>query len=437
MGTLKSRGLLALLILGTAAQGGCVTKWLGMGGEPRVEGSKGTISLAKLERLLDSFAERDVTLVADACDAIKRQALSEEEARLAHHLKLANATAVFDIVSQPQILGRMADLYVLIELQHLVWVTEGGADRKFDDAGRDRLIASMLESRRGMSRIADLAMKPDRRSRFDAMIRNWRDRNPDVEFVAGIRFGALPEAQGKSILESASSFFDVINPMEDTGESVERARLLADRAFYYAKRLPRLIDWQAEAALGDTMAKPEVRGLLDRSERITASAERISRTIQELPQRVAEEREEILAAWDARSDKVHGTILDARELAVRATEAGNAFAQTFRELQELTGRNRRDPNDPPRRPFDIREYTEAAAQLRELSRETAGITEGVKDLVDHVVWRVVGIVALFFLLLLLYRLVSVRWIRPASAPAWNGPARRPPTTLETRYGSPT
>jgi hypothetical protein len=297
---LRRPGLLPLLVLGLMTQTGCITRWLGMGGEPQVEGSKGSITITKLERLIDSFADRDVALIADACEAVKRETPDAAVRRGMQHVKLANGSAVYDIITQPQPLGRLADLYVLVELQHLVWVEEGGAQRRFGNLGYERLVPAIEEIRRDMARHADLAMKPDRRQKFDHLIRRWRDRNPNVQFVSGIRFGSLPEAGSKSIFASASSFFDVINPLDDTSDSVERSRLLADRAFHFSKRLPKLLDWQAEAALDDTIAKPEVRAVLD-------AVDRVSKAIEQMPDRVAREREEILKSLDDRhADVVSG-----------------------------------------------------------------------------------------------------------------------------------
>jgi hypothetical protein len=432
----RRRGLLLLLLLGVCAQAGCITRWLGLGGEPEVEGSKGKVPLARVERQLDSFAERQVTLIADACTAIKREARDPDERRRAHHFMLANGTAVYDIVTEPEPLRRLADLYILIELENLVWVVEGRAVKRFGDRGGQRLAAAIEEIRRGMSHVADLAMKPDRRLHFDALIHQWRERNPDVEFVAGIRFGALPGVAGKSVLESASSFFDVINPISDTSESVERARVLADRAFFYSKRFLKLADWQTEAAIEDVLAKPEVRGVLEDTHRAVVATEQISRTVRELPDRVAREREEILADFDERNEEVlgsvreiRGTIVDARELAARLTETGKAFEGTFRALHEVVGTSEKDPKAPPSRPFDIREYTQAAAKIGDAARDSEILLHAGRDFVDHLVRRLAELIVLFFAALLVYRLVATRWIRPKA------PTPQPPD--ETPLGSAT
>ena len=303
-------------LLAIAALGGCGA--LGAGREPSVTGAKGRMPVSQLEPLVDSFAERQVTLIADVCEVIKRETTSPEIRRLANRVKLANATAVYDVVTQPDPLSRLANLYILVELEYLVWVKEGQAARMFEERAGTRLVSAVEEARLEMSVLADLAMKPDVRRRFDDLIREWRERNPDVEFVAGIRFGALLEAPGKSVLQSATSLFNV---MGGTRESVDSARVLGDRAFFYSKRLLKLADWQAEAALETLITLPEVQAL-----------------------------------------PVQG-----------------------------------------------------------------------KNLIDHLIWRVVAVLLLLFALFLGSRFVVARWIRPGSGSG----SRRPPTTWESRYGSPT
>src|SRR5688572_29611408 len=126
---------------------GCITRLLGGGGEPMLAGDKEAISLSKLERIILNFADRDVALVSDACEAIKRETAAPEERRRAQHFKLANGTAVYDIVTSPNSLGHLVDLYVLIHLQHLVLVDEGNAVRLFGEKGAARLVAVLDQAR--------------------------------------------------------------------------------------------------------------------------------------------------------------------------------------------------------------------------------------------------------------------------------------------------
>jgi hypothetical protein len=300
-----------------AVQGGCISRLFA--GEPSVKGSKGKVPVSRLEPLVDGFAERQVTLIADLCEAIKRETTVPEMRRLAHRVKLYNATAVYDVVTLPDPLARLSNLYLLVELAHLVWVEEGLAVRKFGELGRTRVVPALDEVRSEMSILADLAMRPDLRRRFDELIREWRAKNPDVEFVSGIRFGTLLEGSRKSILQSATSVFDIIDPVAGTSESVEGARLVADRAFFYSKRLLKLADWQVEAGIENVLQLPDVQAI--------------------------------------------------------PTEA--------------------------------------------------------KGVVDHFYLRLAAVIGFFFVLLVVYRIIAVRWLGPRPGP------RRPPTTWESRYGSPT
>jgi len=42
-------------------------------------------------------------------------------------------------------------------------------------------------------------------------------------------------------------------------KAVDEARQLAERAFFQAKRMPHLVNWQMQALLNEALAKPEAR----------------------------------------------------------------------------------------------------------------------------------------------------------------------------------
>jgi hypothetical protein len=72
-----------------------------------------------------------------------------------------------------------------------------------------------------------------------------------------------------------------------------------------------------------------------------------------------------------------------------------------------------------------------------MARESDRLLAAGATLADQVFWRGVALIAIFFGLLLGYRIVVTRWIRPPSRPPRNPELPRPPTTWESRYGSPT
>lgn len=464
---LKKGASALLLILCCLPLAGCITRLLGGGGEPTVAGEKGSIPLAKLERIIFTFADRDVTLIADACESIKRETATPEERRHAQHFKLANGTAVYDIVTSTNSLGHLVDLYVMIHLQHLFMVGEGHAGKFFGEKGAARLGTALEQAKDEIDGLAELAMKHERKAQLDAMILDWRKRNPDVEFVTGIRFGNLSEVSGKSILSVIPSFFDVLNPLDDTSRSVEEARHLAERAFYFSKRLPKLLDWQADSGIDDALAKPDLHQVLKDFTQTSGSIDRVSKVIERVPDLVATERKEILAAWDARQKEAHSTLKEIRstlaegkEFAVQARDAGKAFELTFDALHRVVEPAREGPPAEASKPFDIAEYTAAATEIAKMARDANSLVNdaqtllvspawtkrqedvsrlasetlaraelGSRNVVDHLAWRMLQILIAFFSLLLLYRVIA-RWIegRP-STPVVPKADRPPPTVL--------
>jgi hypothetical protein len=427
---------------------GCITRLLGGGGEPMLAGDKESIPLSKLERIILNFADRDVTLISDACEAIKREGATPEERRRAQHFKLANGTAVYDIVTSPNSLAHLVDLYVMIHLQHLVLIDEGNGGRLFGEKGAARLTTALEQVRGEIDQVARLAMKSKRKAQLDTMIQDWRKRNPKVEFVSGIRFGNLPELSGKTILEVIPSFFDVINPMDDTSRSVEETKQLAERAFYFSKRLPKLLHWQTDSALEDILAKPDLGQVLKDVTQTSGSIDRVSRIVERVPELVAAERKEFLAAWDARQEELRGTLAEVRGV-------GQAFERTFDALNRLVEPAREAARAEASRPFDITEYTAAAAEIATMARdantllvspawterredasrlanETLGRAElGSRRTLNLLALRMVQVLVVFFVLLALYRIV-MQQIRNPAAPTVVTPRIRSPEPKELR-----
>jgi hypothetical protein len=419
------------------------------------------MTLSSLGRIIDSFADRMVVLVAGACDAIERDSCKNAADRsLAHHLKTMNATAVYDIVSEPNPLAHLADLYILVHLQYLVWVKEGQARRFFGEKGMEHASAALEEARREVSRIADLAMKPEARASLDEKIKEWRRSNPDLRFVSMIRLGSLPDPAGRSPLEILGSLFEVLNPLDESTQKAENAKAVAERMFHYVKRLPPLVLWQTQTAVDEMLATPEVEGLLASVNETSGSLDRISKGVERLPETVARERTEILAAWDARerqlnstAKELRATVTEAKELTGKATEAARAgtdlaaqaddlavsVRDLVKEIEKLGGSSKpAAPGETPK-PFDIAEYAAAAGDFTKLARElsvalresrelldspgwikreeevsrlaqnTIGHAgERGKDWVDHLIVRVLELMVAFFILLALYRVLCLR-----------------------------
>jgi hypothetical protein len=412
------------------------------------------MTLTRLQRIIDSFADREVMLVAGACNAIERDCCKNVADRsLAHHLKTMNATAVYDIVTGPNPLAHLADLYVLVNVQYLVWVKEGQAGRFFGEQGQAHVSIALGEARREVSQIADLAMKPESKASLDEKILEWRRNSPEVRFVSMVRLGSLPDTSGRTPLQVLGSLFEVLNPLDESDQKVADAEAMTERMFYFAKRFPQLLSWQAQTSIDEILATPEVGRLVGSAEETSGSLDRISKGVEKFPETVARERTEILAAWDAREGRLDSTVKEVKELAGKTTEAlkaGTEFAaqasdlavsvrEFLQEIEKLGESSKPAPPGEASKPFDISQWTVAAGEFTKLARELNATLreshslldspawikrqeevnrlaqqavghagERGKEWADHVMVRVIEVMVAFFLLLLLYRAVSHR-----------------------------
>jgi hypothetical protein len=239
---------------------------------------------------------------------------------------------------------------------------------------------------------------------------------------------------------------------------VDESRQLAERAFYFAKRLPRLLDWQMDSALDDMLVKPEAHQVLKEVAQAVASIDRVSRSIERVPDLVAAERRELLAAWDARQQEarsilreIRATFSEGRELAAQVNSAGESLELTFDALNRVVKSGNDGTPPEPSKPFEIGDYTIAATEIAKMARDANSLVNdgnslltspawskrqeevsrlasdavahaerGSKRVMDHVAWRMVQVLVVFFSLLIIYRitrrLLEGRWTGGILAP---------------------
>ena len=229
-----------------------------------LEGSspKGGITIEELEREVRQLADRGVARVAEACDQIKRQAKSWEIYQRAHLAKVRTAMAVYDAVTTGDPLRELLELTVLIELGEIIWVEEGEAVRIFGDDWSKPLIAALEHTREEAWELTTRVLKKDQQERLKAVIREWRARNPEVQVAAFSRFSSGAWYQGSSLLTDILSLGGILDPLRSTSRTVEETRHVAERIFFYAKRLPTVLEWETEAAAWDIVDRPRMNRLM-------------------------------------------------------------------------------------------------------------------------------------------------------------------------------
>lgn len=421
--------LLALLLSGLLSSG-CFS--LGGGGadvgQRTAEGgsTSRTITVDELDQITKSFADRYVLLLANACDEIKREASTSDQRRSAHRLKLDGATAAYDVATGPDPVKQLVDLAVIVELQKIVWVDEGQAVRFFGADLGDGLSAALVTAQVEIWALCARAMRPEQIQVLMDAIQAWRRANPGLEWITGIRFDVVAGGEGTPLVDGILGRLSAASGA--ITDSVGQARLLGQRAFYYLKRLPLLVDWQTEAALEDVLAVPEAAGLVERIASVLDSAAAVMAQLDAL---AAPSDAGGGGEVDPKLSEIHQLLAEGRDLAHAASETAAAFGELMKDR----------PVDAPGEagtPFDIDAYTTAGAQFSQtlrdataLIREARGLTESEtavrrveeavdaatrgladrkRESIDHIAWRAAQVITLTIVLLALYTAL-IFWLR--------------------------
>jgi len=399
-------------------------------------GTKGAnqITLAELEQVTYGFADRYLTHITTATESIERGNPDAVQRRRAHRVRLVQASAIYDIVTNADPFTRLLDLMLVVTLQSQKWIEEDLAERWFGNRAPPLIVASR-KAREDIWQIAARTMKPDQLEVIDYLIWEWRQRNRGVELVSYVRFDDFAAARGKSVIAEIKSGGGLLAPVGDATKAVDEMRMLAERAFFYAKRLPFLLSWQARAAIDDVFMDSEAREL-------SGAFLAASRTIERLPQDIARERAAFLMEiqreqpmLQSLASQFRNTIGDTTALVSALTGLTHSSQRTLEVLDRVVTTKNGDGR------FDIREYSAAlenlAAALQEANRlanttalfatnnlqpqQLDAIAKGglaqaqtsAARILDTAFWRGVALIIVFFVVFAIYRTYAARLDRRA------------------------
>jgi hypothetical protein len=379
----------------------------------------------ELEQTLNAYADRYATHMVAATSAIARDNPSAEQRRMAHLVKLGSVSAIYDIATEPDVFHRLLDMVLIVTLQSYAWIDEDRAERVFGDRG-EILRQSMRQMRLDIWQLASRIARPDQLQQLDSLIIDWRRRNPTLELVSYTRIGDLSVSREQdAALEDIKRASGLFAELAEATRVAEDARVLAERVFFQAKRMPYLLNWQAEALINETLAKPEVAQAL-------RATEQLSDALGKLPPQLRAEREALVATLEDREGRFTGLLGEIR----KTTEAAERFSVNVRDtastVDGIFGRNASGGSSArSEKPFDIEPYLRMTA---EANQAVAGLNAALERLdamaakrmwgpalddtrgllaapIDQLFWRALALMAAFFALLLAYRWATARLAR--------------------------
>jgi hypothetical protein len=229
---------------------------------------------------------------------------------------------------------------------------------------------------------------------------------------------------------------DPLAGLDPAVRQIEQTRLLAERAIFYLQRMPYIVNLQIDRASSELFARPELRGLLRDSERISGSVERFAGVAEGLPAQLTAEREALIRQLSteflAQQEAMRPLLLDLRSTLEAGDSTAGSIDGMIQSIDRLLARFPARPTDgsAPQRSFDIQQYTEAAAEFGRTAQELqlligaidaqapnlagalAATLTRTESLVDRLFWMIAALIVLLVVAVLLAALAWRRLAQP-------------------------
>jgi hypothetical protein len=330
------------------------------------------------------------------------------------------------------------DLVVSVTLQSIVLIDENGAEKAFGDRA-PALIKAIRTARVEAWELADKVLTQEQLEQLDYLILEWRRAHPEVEQVAFIKFDNFAGTRSAGMLAELKSGGGLLAPLSTASQVLKDWGRLTERVFWYSKRAPNIAAIQAEGAVNEILATPEVNSML-------LTAQQLGKTADAIPQTMVAERKALFAELDARQTLLTNTLGDVRHIVADADSLGLTISLLATNIQQTlatfgdtlkvadtVGQHFHfgQPKPASAHPFDIAEYTtaivrlnEAITNLHELSLSADQLTRsegwrnGLHDIseitdrrVDRAFSRICMALGLAFLLAIVYRVIAIQLSR--------------------------
>lgn len=218
--------------------------------------------------------------------------------------------------------------------------------------------------------------------------------------------------------------FRALQGVDSGAAAIRDFNQTARRFATIAAALPETLRAEMQLLLLDAEELRAVRQGLSSFEQAAASAERASLAIERLPDDLRAALDQEIRSMLAESQGTVGeaaravgqasqAVVDARALAAPLQETATQLREASVLWREILGP--RTPRGPDQRPFDVREWESAARTIGATTAEIRGLTAAIHDFaadadLDGLFLRGVALIVVFFAVLLLYRVLSARWV---------------------------
>jgi hypothetical protein len=424
---------------------GCSTIRQSFHGGDRVTKRSEQLQVLQLRNM--RFADEYVGSIIEPIRHFQASTDNAADRLAAQNWMLSQATAAYTIASGPSPVVNEVDMVVLATLSRMVIEDAWGSARFGERAAPLRDVYRRLEPL--ALNLAKSDLPADQIAELQHVITEWRARNRHVTAIAYVHFRDVANSIGRPTAGGADSLsgiftalgLDPFSSLDPAVREIAQTRELAERTIYYAQRVPNLLDMQVERLTYELATMPEMTRLLANADRVAGAASATGRVAGELPSLLAREREaairQFMEAVTTETAHTRELVTELRAALEAGTVTSTSLNTTIGSFDRLTARFEQ-PNpagagpQTPGRPFDITEYTAAAAEITRTANELQALVAGVERgspalmqaadratatlqvVVDHAYWRLVQLIGLLMLggvgAALAFRSIARRWL---------------------------
>lgn len=354
--------------------------------------------MAELQAKVMSFADGLIYALAETCADLEPQLTDPRERAALQSLKLNLANTALLIGSGPNPNANLIDMVALVTLgrQNVesYWLPEVLGPRC------ESLLATLQKLEREIWNTAGSVLTPAQQAELRGLLREWREAHPGrraVEFVYLSEFArarhAAPAARGAPGSLLGLFFLDPLASLDPAARVIEESRQVAERSMFFLKRAPTLLRWQTELLAHNVSALPETRQLLNDITGFRQATENFAGVIERLPDRLGAEQRKLLAEVVAENERLRTLLAQVQQsleagqdmaaAVERAAQALDAFAARFERAPATDA----PPAAPPARPFDVRDYGAAAAEVARGAQDLTRLVESLDRLLASPAWE--------------------------------------------------
>jgi hypothetical protein len=312
--------------------------------EQRIGPSPG-ITVFELQAEVMGFADTLTTRLSQACDEVMLANPEDRETRhLALGLRSGTGISAYTIATESNPVGSLFDMIVMVTLSRIV--VEDYLVGELDSEIWQPVLKAMLKSEADVWAVADKALDQDGQDQLRRLIMEWREANPEQVYVTHIRFsdfafvrgGVASAAAGKGGNLLSLFMLDPLSGMSPATRQIEQSRLLGERLFFFASRLPFMIDWETQFQINETLSLPEIARVVNAVDEYAVVGHELTALAEKLPdeiaQRVATERKAIIEETGAMIAVQRDAAIEQARQAI-ATERAALLADLNRQTEAL------------------------------------------------------------------------------------------------------